>query len=50
VQRLLAVDDERRPELVRERSGGDAADGELAVNDLGADGEDVYRAAPTRST
>jgi hypothetical protein len=41
VQRLLAVDDERSPELVRERRGTHSADRQLAVRDGRRYREDV---------
>ena len=41
--RLLAVDDERRPELVRERGRADAAERQLAVVDVSGVGEELER-------
>jgi hypothetical protein len=39
--RLTAVDDERRAELLRERGGADAAQSELAVLDGRRVGEEI---------
>ena len=40
-QRVFAVDDERRSELLGQGRGGDAADGQLAVVDRGGVGKEV---------